>query len=165
MLLLLMRHGIAEPLAEPDADDAARPLSAKGHKRTAQVAQGLATLVPRLDVLASSPKLRARQTAMLAHAALAHPPRLEWDELLLETDFAPLLKRLSKSGAETVLLVGHEPNLSRLVAWLLTGDEAGMALDFKKAGVCALEFKWQDKKPRATLLWLLPPRTLRRLRP
>lgn len=180
MLLLLMRHGIAEPLADSgfkSPDDFHRALTVKGRKRARRAAFGVRAIVPRLDFLASSPKTRARQTAQIAREAWGQkaPPLTEWSELM-EDDFAALFGKLralnTKIAAEksahapTVLLCGHEPLLSCLVSRLLTGSAEILALEWKKAGVCALQIEFDSQKPAApktTLLWHLTPNQLRKI--
>jgi len=67
MLLLLMRHGIAEEL-RPNQTDAERVLTEKGKKKTRDAVCGLRVLHPNIDLIATSPKLRAVQTARIAAA-------------------------------------------------------------------------------------------------
>ena len=72
MDLLIIRHAIAERrevFAQAGEADSARPLVAKGRKRMKQVVRGLKGLVPTIDVLATSPYLRAAQTAEIVAAA------------------------------------------------------------------------------------------------
>ncbi|RYG56642.1 phosphohistidine phosphatase SixA [bacterium] len=154
MLLLLMRHGIAEPLGEEYAEDFDRPLTGKGEKRVRQAAQGLLKLVPPIELLASSPKVRALETARIAGAVLEAPQVVEWEELMTG-DHAGLLRKLRVCDAETVLLCGHEPHLSRFASRLLSGSPDKVAIEFKKSGVCAIELE------SATLLWHLGPAVLR----
>lgn len=163
-----MRHGIAEPLSEEVGSDFTRPLSAEGRDRTAKAARGLVRLVPSPGALISSPKTRARQTAQFVRDAFGKkaPPLVEWPELAEDSPqgwTAKLRTTLGQSECGTVLLVGHEPTLSQFVALALTGDESAMALDFKKAGVCALDYDLESG--RAVLLWFLTPKALRRLAP
>ncbi len=68
MQLLVVRHGIAmerEAWAREHSDDSDRPLTAEGKKKMKECAKGLRALVPRLDVLATSPLTRALQTAAI----------------------------------------------------------------------------------------------------
>lgn len=162
MLLLLMRHGIAEPLSAAIPDDFHRRLTAEGRDRTHRAALGLHQLVPKLDLLASSPKTRARQTAQIAREVFAGaaPHLIEWPELM-EASVGAIIDKLSDLEAETVLLCGHEPYLSQLAAQLLTGLPDGLELEFKKAGVCALEVGFEPTT--ATLLWHLTPKQLRKI--
>ena len=160
MLLILLRHGIAEA-ADSTGDDFGRPLTPEGRKKVARAAAGLQKLVPALDTLASSPKLRARQTAQLARDAWgrAAPAVTEWPELLEENDFAALTRKLWALETKTVLLVGHQPNLENLVGALL--GRPGLKMEWKKAGVCAIDADFE--RETFVLQWLLPPKVLRAL--
>lgn len=154
-----MRHGIAEH--ESDApDDFSRDLTAKGRTRARQAARGLHRLVPELDFVASSPKVRARETARLVLETFGEsaPPLTVWSELLGD-DFGLWLEKLEALEAETVLLCGHEPILSRIVSRFLTGSPDAFELEFKKASVCALEVEFAPLETR--LAWHLTPKLLR----
>ncbi len=157
-----MRHGIAEDFSENAPDDFGRALTAKGRKRARRAALGLKKLVPQLDFLASSPKVRARQTAQIAREAWGEnaPPLTEWGELM-EEDFGAWLEKLRALRAETVLLCGHQPILGRVASQFLTGSADALEIRFKKAGVCALEVELD--LPSARLLWHLGARALREI--
>ncbi len=170
--LLLLRHGIAEERGA-GLDDASRALTAAGIERTGRVLQRLLELDLRAEVLLSSPLVRARQSAELARdAGLA--PALELEAALAPgADPEPLLQRWlgptsPRPGWGRLALVGHEPDLSRLAAWLI-GVPAAQAegrLRLKKAGVLLLELPGEDgpAPPQlagaARLLLLLSPRSL-----
>ena len=64
---------------------------------------------------------------------------------------------------EHVAIVGHEPSLSGVVAFLLTGSPDGLRLVLKKGGLVALEVHDPGRVGRATLRYMLTPRQLRRL--
>ncbi len=165
MELLLVRHAKAEErelFALSGADDALRPLTKPGAKQMRRVAKGLRELLPQLEVVASSPFTRALQTADILAAAYrsrvvqlpqlapGHPP-------------AELLSWLRSQGdCERVALVGHEPDLGVLAAWLLTGREQGF-LPFRKGGAALLQFPEGLKGGQAQLAWLLTPAQLRML--
>jgi phosphohistidine phosphatase len=161
MLLLLMRHGIAAPLSDAIGDDFYRPLTQLGKKRTRAAALGLLRIAPSIDAIFSSPKTRAVQTARIVHKAAANPPRItEWPELM-DDHFAAIQEKLQKISAETVLLCGHEPHLSRLASQFLTGNPETLAFDWKKAGVCALQL--ENDATSAIFLWHLTPKQLREI--
>jgi phosphohistidine phosphatase len=61
------------------------------------------------------------------------------------------------------MIVGHEPNLSNVLALLLTGTADGARIELKKGGCAAVELTAFAPRGGATMLWLLPPRALRRL--
>jgi phosphohistidine phosphatase len=117
------------------------------------------------DELVSSPYLRARQTADIVAQALglAEGPRLS---PLLAPDGNPrdLIEELrgDRSAAQHVVLVGHEPYLSRLISTLLTGHQ-NLPVAMKKGGLCTLDIDKLRFGRCARLAWLLTPRQLRRL--
>ncbi|MCS7067525.1 MAG: phosphohistidine phosphatase SixA [Meiothermus sp.] len=155
MELYLIRHAIALEAA-PDQSDDARPLSEAGIQKFKEAVQGLKRLGTRFDRLYHSPKLRAIQTAELL------VPLLDGETEVtpyLATEPGPeLLKTLA--GA-SVGLVGHEPWISELCAWLLTGHKKGETFPFKKGGVAWLE--GTPKPGGMRLLGFWSPRVLRRL--
>ena len=168
MDLYLMRHGIATPREEhPSMPDAERTLTEEGMRKTGQVAQGLAQLRIACDRILTSPLMRARQTAEIAAQAIGLKERIEeWSELGAGGSNEALLRRL-QTGAQgkqfkSVLLVGHEPQLSELTSLLLSG-KSNLSVDFRKAGVCCLQAGPSLKWGQATLRWLLTPKQLRLL--
>jgi phosphohistidine phosphatase len=162
MLLLLLRHGIAEDLSELVTKDSNRALTPEGRIRTRRAMSGLSEIVPSIDFVATSPKVRAKQTAQLlreAYGTLCPNPKI-WDELADCDDFAVLTRKLAALNAETVVLVGHEPDLSLLAAHLLAG-ESSLHMNFKKAGVCAIQVDWHSGA--AYLEFFMQPKALRKL--
>ena len=166
MELLVIRHDLAEPRdatagARADAD---RPLSDAGRKRARRAARALARLAGKLDVLASSGLRRADETA-LAIAQEFGGLRIEPVDALAPgakpEAVADWLRGLE--GAETVAIVGHEPGLSALVTWLVSGLSTPL-LELGKGGACLLELPDHIAPGQARLLWLLRPGQLRRLR-
>jgi phosphohistidine phosphatase len=139
-LIWLLRHGDASDHA---ADDASRPLTAKGKRQARTAGAALAALGVGIDACLTSPKLRAVETARLACEPLGIEP--EMSEALRGGDFDP--EELG-AGRGTVLLVGHEPDFSRAVQ-LLTGGRVEM----KKGGLAAIDGK--------TLVSLLRPAQIR----
>ena len=164
MNLLIIRHGPAGDSAAWEAegrDDRLRPLTAEGKKQMRKAAAGLPTLVREVPVLATSPLTRAVQTAQIVAA--------EYDcEIVTLEALAPgqdpqdALAWLREQQCDTVGLVGHEPHLSTLVGYLLTGRPASF-LDLKKGGACLVEMTEPLEPGRGALAWLLTPRALRRL--
>jgi len=166
MRLLLIRHAIAEDrddFAESGQPDDLRPLTDRGRRRMRAAARGLARVVPKVDVLATSRLARAIETAEI----VARRVRAGGVDMLeeLRPDAPPDelgAWLMAHASDELVACVGHEPHLSALVAWLLAGD-AGASVEMKKGGACLLELGSRPGPGRATLLWLLPPRVLRKL--
>jgi phosphohistidine phosphatase len=166
MKLLIVRHAIAQnraQLAGSHADDDQRPLTDKGRRRLAGAARGLGRLLPQIDVLATSPLVRARETAEILSRVLdaPHPESLP---LLAPESGAPAIGRwiAERADAGLLALVGHEPDLSELVGWLTTGSAAGFVV-LKKGGACLLEGPVPPGPGDWELRWLLTPAQLRRL--
>jgi len=170
MQVIFFRHGIAEEreaFARAGAPDTERPLTDKGRRRTRRAAAGMLRELAAADVIATSPLTRARQTAdILAEACETErlrPERVTLDALEPGGDPETVCRWLAGRGAnETVVLVGHEPDLSGLMAWFTTGDADGFAV-FKKAGACLVEFASRPGRGDGELVWLLPPAVMRRL--
>ncbi len=163
MRLLIIRHAIAEDLgADDDRDDAERRLTRRGRRRMRAAAAGLTNVIDHVDVLASSPLVRADQTAQIVSKAFGglHVTRIE---VLANKPVRDVLRWVQGQAADaTVALVGHEPQLGLLVSWLLSGEQRSF-VKFRKGGACLLEFVRSVKAGRATLLWMLSPRALRKL--
>ena len=166
--LYLMRHGIAIPREDSSRmPDAERPLTEEGVRKTRQVAQGFGQLGITCDRIFTSPLVRARQTAEIAAQVLGLEDRVEeWAELGAGGSNEAVLHRLQTAARRktlrAVLLIGHEPQLSELTSLLLSG-KPGLAVDFKKAGICCLEAGPTLRWGQATLRWLLTPAHLRLL--
>jgi phosphohistidine phosphatase len=166
MNLLLIRHGIAEDrfeFARENGNDDERPLTEKGVARMRAGAEGLVRLVPALDVLASSPLTRARQTADIVQKVYGKPRPMIVDALYPGREPEEVADWLGFLPADaTVAAVGHEPDLSELVGWLATGERHGF-VEMKKGGACLLEIAGSPGACSARIEWLLTPRQLRLL--
>lgn len=155
--VLLIRHASAVPRGS--GTDAARPLTARGRRRFAPVARALARLLPRPDLLLTSPWTRARETAdLLAHAWGDVVPR---EALALTRGdvraVSALLEREAVDGL--VVLVGHEPHLAGLLAHAL-GSGSAERLTFRKGGAALIELP-DALVQGGRLVWFLPPKLLR----
>lgn len=166
MELLIVRHGPAGDAAEKAAwrrsgrPDSERPLTQDGRKRTRAAAAGLARLAGGFDAVATSPWARAAQTAGLVAKALS-ADLVESPALVPGRSPEDVLAWLGGRREKRLALVGHEPSLSRLASWLLTGNDR-LVLRLKKPQALLLELKTLEPGA-ATLLWSLPPRALRAL--
>jgi phosphohistidine phosphatase len=165
MMLYVVRHAIAEDAA-PHGGDGARRLTPEGRRKMERVARGLRALGIMPDVILTSPLVRAVETTRIVVAALRDAPEpRELDALVSDVAATDTLKALRPfSRNRHVMIVGHEPNLSNVVSLLLTGAPGGAAMDLKKGGCAAVELTAFAPHGGATLLWLLPPRVLRRVR-
>ena len=166
MNLYLLRHAKAEELVVRDARrDSERALTPGGVKRMRRVAKGMRALNLRFDAILSSPYVRAKQTAEVVGEIFGCAKRMRF-VVALEPDCDPgdvveYLRQFQRTSGD-VLLVGHEPHLSRLVAALVTGGSA-LGINFKKAGLCKLSVELRRHSAAAILDWLLTPRQLETL--
>jgi phosphohistidine phosphatase len=166
MELYLLRHGIAvERGLETYHNDSHRPLTPAGLKRTRKVARALAGWADRFDVVLTSPYVRAKQTADIVVEILGLPQKLRLSNALVPgarpRDLVADIRRHAEEDAR-VLLVGHEPGMSRFASLLISG-RADADLTLKKAGLCVLDTGDLVAGRCASLELLLPPRLLLRM--
>ena len=161
MRLVIIRHAVAVPRGTPDMPDDERTLTAKGRRRFRQAARGLASAVRRPDALLTSPLPRARQTAQIAAKAWGKLKAVDTPALAGGT-FEELALALAPYGEkDTVAIVGHEPDLSELLARLL-GTPPADRLTFRKGGAALVSVPG-PLQDGGSLVWYLPPRLLRAL--
>ncbi len=157
MRLYLIRHAVAEPRETWTSDDSSRPLTRKGVRSAQRVASALGRMGLDPGVVITSPYVRCAQTADILAEALRSPGLVDHDDRL-EPGFGPraLADVLSgRQGHDEVVLVGHEPDMSDVVA-ALTG---GSRVDFKKGAVARIDLYALDP-PAGLLAWLAPPSVL-----
>ncbi len=136
MQLYVVRHAIAEE-ARPGQADGTRALTEDGIQRSKRAVKGMRRLKICFDRVLSSPWVRARETAAMLDSICDADPIIT--DLLIQSPRAELLALIAERGEDTAV-VGHEPWLGELVAWLAFGDTRhGEALMLKKAGVVWLE--------------------------
>ena len=164
--LYLVRHAVAAERGPEYPDDARRPLTPDGVRRFRESVRGLRTLGVTLDLVLTSPLVRARETADILRAGLRPAPRLIVSDALApgtrpaDAIAAVLARAGSGRGAARVAVVGHEPDLGELAArWL--GAKA--AIPFKKGAVLRFDVDRALPAGPGTLRWFLPPRALRGL--
>ena len=137
--LYLLRHGIAVDPGSSGMPDDARALTEKGIKRMHQIAKGLLSLDLDLDAIATSPLVRARQTAEIVADALGLSDQLETSSVLSTGSDPATIERWLRSRAESrLLLVGHNPTLSELVSLMVSVSRRSPICDLKKGGIAAL---------------------------
>jgi phosphohistidine phosphatase len=133
--LYLVRHAVAE---EPEAGiaDEARRLTKRGRRRFARLVRRLADAGMEIDLVATSPLVRARQTAEILAETLAPAPPIEVvDALAPPADWQALVEWTVQQDAATVAWVGHAPCIGRLVS-LAIGDGSAAIRMQKGAVAC-----------------------------
>lgn len=157
MRLYFLRHGLADREAWRGENDFERPLTDKGKARMAREADRMAELGVKPDHILTSPLIRARQTAEIVAKRLDMEDRLRIeDHLALGFDARKLAEVLKAHGpAESLFLVGHEPDFSQTIAEIIGGG----ALVCKKGSLARVDLE-SLHPPRGTLVWLIPPSAL-----
>jgi phosphohistidine phosphatase len=164
MMLYIMRHGLAEE-PTPKGDDASRKLTAKGADKIRKAAAGIRAMGLALDMILTSPVARAAETAEIVANELGGARPKAMPELSTGASPAGALDALAKQRlSESVLVVGHEPTLSRLASLMLTGSSESVGIKLKQGGVIALEFPDRVERGAAQLRWMMTQRQLRQLR-
>ncbi len=158
--LYLVRHGIAAERGEAYPDDSKRPLTAAGIARLRRQTRGLNALGVGFDVIVTSPLVRAKQTAeTIAQALKTRPPVVSSDALAPAGTTAAVIQEIVKHQRKArIALVGHEPNLGELAARLIG---ARTILEFKKGGVCRIDFEVLPPRGLGQLRWFVTPKMLR----
>jgi len=161
MNLYIIRHAIAVEAGTPEYEsDNQRPLTDKGKKKMQKIAQGLKGLKVEINLILTSPYLRAEQTAEILKRVfdLSKAEVIETEHLTPLGYGDQLINIINKKYAEVenIALVGHEPSLSNMISMLVAGDP-DLSFTLKKGGVCRLSVDNLQYARCATLDWLLSP--------
>jgi phosphohistidine phosphatase len=166
MRLLFVRHGIAEDRDAAESGgtpDEFRALTMEGRKRMKRIAAALHASVEDLSLVATSPLLRAVQTAEILAREFGGAPLVETQSLVPGAAPSTLLDWLREQGdGNAIALVGHEPDLGLWISWACAGIRDSF-VPLKKGGACLIEFEEELQPGLAVLQWVLTPRQLRRL--
>jgi phosphohistidine phosphatase len=156
--LYLVRHAEAAALGENGVtEDADRSLTSRGQEQARKLAAGLHRRGIRFGAIVTSPLLRARQTAEAMAGALPQPaPQLQTSDELAPDGKRKRLKRLlGDLATDQIALIGHQPDLGDLAAWLIGSRKA--QLDIAKAGVACIHLENGVGKGKGSLAWLVTP--------
>jgi phosphohistidine phosphatase SixA len=148
----LLRHAHAGDPLKWDGPDAARPLSAKGRRQAAALGALLVAADVRPEVIVSSPKVRARETADLVGAALGVTPVLD-ERLADDCDLQGLEDVVTDAGVREVMVVGHDPYLSELFGELLGAPGQAMP----KGSIATFDVRRPLRRGGGGLRWFMPP--------
>jgi phosphohistidine phosphatase len=153
MQLYLVQHGASKS----ETEDPERGLTDEGRRVVEHMAQYLASVGVDLERIEHSEKLRARQTAEIL-AAVLHPREgtKQVSGMGPNEDIQPVRERL-QTEANDLMLVGHLPHLSRLVATLLGVEADRTVVEFRMGGVVRLS---RNQSGQWTLQWAIIPELL-----
>ena len=157
MKLYFLRHGLAGQRGEWTGNDFDRPLTEGGKERMAREAATLAKLGLNLDLIITSPLIRAYQTAEIVAQRLNMAAKLIQDERLAPGFGAEQLAQILRahSDVNTLMLVGHEPDFSETISHLIGGGRVVC----KKGGLACVDMP-DPALLTGDLVWLIPPSVL-----
>ena len=164
MNLLIIRHGPAGEREQWEAqgkDDRLRPLTPAGSREMREVSEGLKRLTPSLPMVVTSPLVRAAETAAIVGSSYACRI-MELEELSPDSTPNEVVGRLRDQPHEILAVVGHEPHLSSMTGYLLTGSPSSF-LKLDKGGACLVAFRGAPEGGHGVLHWLMTSHDLRRL--
>jgi len=158
----LIRHGVAAERGKQWADDSKRPLTPEGLVSLRKEARALNKLQVTFEQIISSPLVRTRQTADVFSEELKGRPEIVLSDALAPAGTpAAVIQEIAKHVRKARLaLVGHEPNLGEVAAELIG---ARAPLEFKKGGICRIDFEVLPPKGTGRLRWFVTPKMLRKM--
>jgi phosphohistidine phosphatase len=157
MIVYLLRHGTADPYHP--LGDSRRALTPDGQRKVRSVVTAAREAGMTPDVILSSPFVRARESAEIA----ANVVRFK-DPIAFSSVFEPgsspqaAWEEIRKHEGQ-ILVAGHDPLFSSLTGFLLNCPT--LQIEFKKAGLVAIEFGRVTSEPRGVLNWYLTPKLCR----
>lgn len=159
MRLFIVRHAAAEERGLRWPNDAERPLSDDGRKRFRRLTEKLADRGVRPTLIASSPYVRALQTAeIMARYVGGEPELVQLPALQPDSKLGDLIRWCEKRDDEQIAWVGHMPDVAELTAELI-GSRASR-IGFSKGAIAAIDFEDRPAEGRGILCWLATAKLL-----
>ncbi|HVI10767.1 MAG TPA: phosphohistidine phosphatase SixA [Candidatus Binatia bacterium] len=161
MIIYFLRHASAgEGLVNPKKDEK-RALDKEGIEQCGYVGRALAAIEAQVDAIISSPLKRATQTASLVGNEMGFEGKLQIENALKPgATFADFRRMLEKyAQMESIMVVGHNPNLSQFLGATISESGCEASVDLKKGAVARVEMR----RTSGTLQWCLTPKALRAL--
>jgi phosphohistidine phosphatase len=161
MIIYFLRHASAGAhLLNPKKDEK-RALDKEGIEQCGYVGRALAAVDAQVDAIVSSPLKRATQTASLVGNEMGYEGKLQVDPGLRPAatfaDFRRLLEKYAKQ--ESIMVVGHNPNLSQFLGAVISESGCEASVELKKGAVARVDMR----RNSGTLQWCLTPKALRTL--
>jgi phosphohistidine phosphatase len=160
MDIYFLRHANAGEAKLNSTADEKRPIDELGTRQSHDMGSALRDMKVGVDVIISSPLLRAVQTAEIAAAELGYAEEVVLDDALRPEatydDFQQLLQRYAKN--DSIMVVGHNPSLTMFLNKFLAAGSAFNAIELKKGAVAKVE---KDGRNPALLKWCITPKLVR----
>jgi phosphohistidine phosphatase len=159
MIVYFLRHASAGTRVANPKKDEKRALDKEGIEQCGYIGRALAALDVQVDAIISSPLKRSTQTASLVGNELGYEGKLQIENALRPgatfADFRKLLDKYAKY--ESIMAVGHNPNLSEFLGRVLAGGACDASVDLKKCAVSRVDLD----RTSGTLLWCITPKLVR----
>ena len=164
MRVYLVRHGEAEKIGGAISRDGDRRLTAVGEETSLLMGRALARIDPAIGIILTSPLVRAVQTGTLLRRELGERPVQRVSEYLApgfrSKDLLAELFALPSAGS--VVAVGHEPDVSRFLGYLIA-DASRVSVAMTNVAVAGVELGGVPADYETALLWFLTPQAVRAL--
>jgi phosphohistidine phosphatase len=159
MFIYFLRHASAGQRLTNVKKDEKRGLDKDGIEQCGYIGRALAALGVQVDIILSSPLKRSTQTASLVGNEMGHEGKLLLENALRpESNFSDFQKMLGKyARLDSILLVGHNPNLREFLGRIISESGCEAAIDLKKGAVAKVE----TRRSSGSLSWCITPRILR----
>ncbi len=159
MIVYFLRHGNAGERRANPVQDEKRPLDKEGIEQCRYMGRLLNSMDAHVDLILSSPLKRSTQSAAMVANEIAYELQIERAPALRPgASFEAFRELLYKvGGLESVMVVGHNPNLSRFLSLLTTDGLSNSAMEMKKGSVARVEVG----PKRSVLNWLVTPRLIK----
>ncbi|TAN36892.1 MAG: hypothetical protein EPN23_07170 [Verrucomicrobia bacterium] len=154
MKILFVRHAIAVEPLNFRGDDLVRPLTDEGARKACRTFRALAGFYEPLELIVSSDAVRARQTADLLAEVFPKAARAHTAEFNPGADYRAFMRWLRglEHKLERVAVVGHEPDISRMIAGVTA--EGHLNIEVKKGACIEVDC---NRIGRGELTLLFPP--------
>ena len=162
MTLYLMRHAEAMPVGtnggKTIARDTDRPLSDSGEKAARLVGRALARLDSTVALIMTSPLLRAVQTGQIVGRELGKQATLRTSTNLNPgfTSEKLVEEILALNDGGNIVAVGHQPDLSMCISYLIAGSGSA-TVAMEPGAVACVKITPRGRRAESQLRWLLTP--------
>lgn len=155
MNLYLVRHSLAEKIS-PLKKDFDRELTAEGKDLLKFAADYWKRIVPSIDLIITSPLVRAVQTSEMISQSFDYEKEIIKDNhLATGSKTSDLIEILNSLNVENIFCIGHQPDLSMHVSNFISTN--GSVLHFPPASICKIRFNGSAKFSKGELIYLIPP--------
>ncbi len=154
MNLYLVRHADAEK-AHPGKKDEDRKLSREGKDRIRGVAKQWFYFIKNIDIICSSPFMRAMETAEIIRDCFEYDGEIIKDNKLASGSYTKdMIEFVNSLDGNDIMVVGHQPDLSEHVSNLISAN--GALIEFKKASIAKISFNGKASLSKGYLEYLIP---------